>query len=330
MKKILLAAVAALAIVGCSQNEEIEKAGEKAEINFGTVVKAGTKAAITETDNFATFTVRAYKTEDKMVAAPALSSVFMNDLLVERTLPNTEWTHTGTFYWPLSGYVQFFATSPKQALKVTTGYPTFDYTIATADKQVDLVAANVIDAEKTKSAVDLAFQHLLTQINFSIKGDTKDFTYTVTKLELKGAKDKSTFTFNGSEIIGSWGTPEISAADVSYVYDKASLSVTPVTADPDKETAFEATGNALFMLMPQTLEGVTLEITYSAAPMSDLTAKTFDGVKTVNLTGTWGMGKSIRYTLKLTSDAADITFNPSVSGWGDETPGTNTNPVTKP
>ena len=27
MKKILLAAVAALAIVGCSQNEEIEKAG---------------------------------------------------------------------------------------------------------------------------------------------------------------------------------------------------------------------------------------------------------------------------------------------------------------
>ena len=57
MKKILLAAVAALAIVGCSQNEEIEKAGEKAEINFGTVVKAGTKAAITETDNFATFTV---------------------------------------------------------------------------------------------------------------------------------------------------------------------------------------------------------------------------------------------------------------------------------
>ena len=38
MKKILLAAVAALAIVGCSQNEEIEKAGEKAEINFGAVV----------------------------------------------------------------------------------------------------------------------------------------------------------------------------------------------------------------------------------------------------------------------------------------------------
>lgn len=48
MKKILLAAVAALAIVGCTQNEEIEKAGEKAEINFGTVVKNSTRAAITD------------------------------------------------------------------------------------------------------------------------------------------------------------------------------------------------------------------------------------------------------------------------------------------
>ena len=40
MKKILFAAVAALAITGCSQNEEIEKAAKTAEIGFNTVVKA--------------------------------------------------------------------------------------------------------------------------------------------------------------------------------------------------------------------------------------------------------------------------------------------------
>ena len=39
MKKILFAAVAALAITGCSQNEEIEKAAKTAEIGFNTVVK---------------------------------------------------------------------------------------------------------------------------------------------------------------------------------------------------------------------------------------------------------------------------------------------------
>ena len=35
MKKILLAVTAALAITGCSQNEEFENAAQKAEINIG-------------------------------------------------------------------------------------------------------------------------------------------------------------------------------------------------------------------------------------------------------------------------------------------------------
>ena len=35
MKKILLAVTAALAITGCSQNEEFEAPSQKAEINFG-------------------------------------------------------------------------------------------------------------------------------------------------------------------------------------------------------------------------------------------------------------------------------------------------------
>ena len=39
MKKILLAAVAALAIVGCSQNEEIEKGADTADIS-GLLLRA--------------------------------------------------------------------------------------------------------------------------------------------------------------------------------------------------------------------------------------------------------------------------------------------------
>ena len=38
MKKILLAVTAALAITGCSQNEEFENAGQNAEIKIGTSV----------------------------------------------------------------------------------------------------------------------------------------------------------------------------------------------------------------------------------------------------------------------------------------------------
>ena len=53
MKKILFAAVAALAITGCSQNEEIEKAAKTAEIGFNTVVKTTTRVTPLDTDNFA-------------------------------------------------------------------------------------------------------------------------------------------------------------------------------------------------------------------------------------------------------------------------------------
>ena len=42
MKKILFAAVAAMAITGCSQNEEIEKAVQPVEISFNTAVSKPT------------------------------------------------------------------------------------------------------------------------------------------------------------------------------------------------------------------------------------------------------------------------------------------------
>ena len=39
MKKILLAVTAALAITGCSQNEEFESTGLKSEIVFNTIAE---------------------------------------------------------------------------------------------------------------------------------------------------------------------------------------------------------------------------------------------------------------------------------------------------
>ena len=49
---------------------------------------------------------------------------------------------------------------------------------------------NVINQVKSESAISLPFQHLLTQVNFTIKGDVADFIYTVSKLVIKGAKDR--------------------------------------------------------------------------------------------------------------------------------------------
>ena len=97
------------------------------------------------------------------------------------------------------------------------------------------------------------------------------------------------------------------------------VSVTPTAAEPDAFTAFETSGNALFMLMPQDdLTGVTLEITYTAAPKDKSSEYTWNDTKVVNLTGSWGMGKNIRYTLTLTNNATPIKFTPNVGIWTNE------------
>ncbi|WP_342382259.1 fimbrillin family protein [Bacteroides ovatus] len=319
MKKILLAVTAALAITSCSQNEEFDNAGQNAEISFGTIVRNSTRADILATDNIKTFTVSGYKTEGEMVSTTQLAGGFIDNLKVDKKDPDG-WGYTGTFYWPYSGKVQFFATSPAQTLNVAdaVGYPTFEYAVKDVATQEDLVAANLIDKDRTSGTLILPFQHLLTQVNFSIKGDTPGFTYTVTKIVLTGMMDKATFKFDGTSTVGAWqGAATATSPDLKYEYT-GSFIVTPQEADKEVQTNLEATGKALFMLMPQDASAVKLTISYSAVNGEQ---KGFSGEKDVTLTGTWTMGHSIRYILKLTSDTTPVTFGQPTSGeWIPENP----------
>ena len=77
MRKILLVALAAAAMVSCSENEEFENGSTANRIQFGTVVKTGTKALVATTENFSAFTVSAYKTTDVMGPTVQLSTGFM-------------------------------------------------------------------------------------------------------------------------------------------------------------------------------------------------------------------------------------------------------------
>lgn len=221
MRKILLVALTAAAMVSCSENEGFENESTMNRIKFGTVVKTGTKTLVATTENFSKFTVSAYKTTDDMGGTVQLNTGFMDDIEVDKS--SGEW------------------------------------------------------------------------------------------------KYKATFTFDGSSTVGAWSNLAESASGVTYEYTGTPVSVTPTAAEPDAFTAFETSGNALFMLMPQDdLTGVTLEITYTAAPKDKSSEYTWNDTKVVNLTGSWGMGKNIRYTLTLTNNATPIKFTPNVGIWTNE------------
>ena len=63
MKKILFAAVAALAITSCSQNEAIDAPAQKTPVSFKTIVNKSARATAMLEADFSEFKVYAYNTK---------------------------------------------------------------------------------------------------------------------------------------------------------------------------------------------------------------------------------------------------------------------------
>lgn len=322
MKKILFAAVAALAIVGCTQNEEFDNLGSKAEIKVGTVVKATTKAAVT--DNTALqgtgFTVYAYntgeKTIDKVIAAGDLGTPFMDGVLA--TYGNNVWTLAdGPHYWPLNSNVQFFAYATDAAatdykIAVDEIFPSLTYRVdADAAKQKDFVVAKLTDQTKTSNAVKLSFTHALTQVNFSAKGKNENLKYTITSIAIQGVANTGTYSFAD----GTW---EATGTEV-YTYPTATDAV--VTGADYK--ALDQDNGAL-MLMPQAMTANSkIKLSYKVYSVATVDGKVVetlideitDSLIELDKSAAWEAGKKVRYNLTLSSEGATVGFTTEVGPW---------------
>ena len=183
MKKILFAAVAAMAITGCSQNEEIEKAVQPVEISFNTAVSKTTRATTLVNSAFTKFTAYAYSTTGAFADATEVNALISG---AEFELKESTWgSGNSVFYWPATDQVSFFAFSPNTTKQLSWGAavantaPTLTYTVeGTVEKQEDLVVAEAMNKQKATSgsteAVALNFKHALTKVGFKIKGEGSD------------------------------------------------------------------------------------------------------------------------------------------------------------
>ena len=285
MKKILFAAVAAMAITGCSQNEEIEKAVQPVEISFNTAVSKTTRATTLVNSAFTKFTAYAYSTTEAFV-----------------------------FYWPATDQVSFFAFSPNTTKQLSWGAavantaPTLTYTVeGTVEKQEDLVVAEAMNKQKATSgsteAVALNFKHALTKVGFKIKGEGSGVTYTLNKIVIN-AKNKGVYAYGATSTtnettLGTWTIPSDATATAYTVEPTEALSITGAdNGGTANETLVEADYTA--MLIPQNLTGVTFEIYYKAeAGGAILCDKTTTPEEITFTDGTWTAGQSVAYVLTL-------------------------------
>ncbi|GAA6245123.1 fimbrillin family protein [Bacteroides fragilis] len=324
MKKILFAAVAAMAITGCSQNEEIEKAAQPVEIGFNTAVSKTTRATTLVNADFTKFTAYAYSTTGAFADATAVNALIPG---TDFELKESAWSSgNSVFYWPATDQVSFFAFSPNTTEQLSWGAavaktaPTLTYTVKDAVKdQEDLVVAEAMNKQKaisgTTEAVALNFKHALTKIGFKIKGEGSGITYTLNKVVIK-AKNKGVYTYATSTTeatLGTWAISDDVTTTTSYTIEPATaLSITGADGGGTaNETLVGADYTA--MLIPQDLTGVTFEIYYKAeAGGAMLFDKTTTPEEITFATGNWTAGQSIAYILTL-KGAEKMTITGSVA-----------------
>lgn len=329
MKKILFAALAALAITSCSQNEEIEAPSQKTKIDFTTAVGKPSRAADATNDNFQAFTVNSYITTDSYTGG-SLGAAYMD--AVPYTGGQGSWTTADTkdYFWPITNKVHFFAYPTPSSTDANadisyeapaSGWPTLTFKVAEkAADQKDLVVACAINETKptTGGEVTLTFKHILTRINFAAEIDV-NYDYTISSITIKGAQGTSgTYTFASDPTNGEWKNLG-AAPSGGYSY--------PIKANATVENKIIdlSTTDGSLMLLPQTLDKVTIEVNYTTKKGEN---EFFNGTKNVTLNSTdkWEIGKNIRYTLKLPVGAEKIAIATEVSSW--ETPATDTSKET--
>lgn len=332
MKKVLLAAFAALAITSCSQNEEFDNQSANNEIKIGTVVKNSTRASVVNNDNFFKFKVYSYVSDGNYTGASELGSALMNG--VEYTNNEGTWgtTDTGKYYWPDASSLQklqFFAypndlvTDYALPAAGTAGFPSFTYTVADSyDLQKDLVVAYEQDKTKesegvTNGKLTLNFKHILTRVNFAFIPADETATYKITSVKVSGligGKAKYTFgTNNGWDL-----TNATTGKEYTYNVKQAESKVL------SKDYYMLGDAAASLMLLPQDVSGKTITIGYSTKVGS---INTFAGTKNVNIpsTSTWTAGQNVLYVLTLPVGGTEVTVTPIVGDWAtlpDEKPAT--------
>ena len=338
MKKTLVfAALASVALVGCTKNVEVAN-NDLNEITFETPVLApATKAdeikgtTFPETVDFAVFAW--YNATELSGTDVAAGSLYMNDVRVsydstkdDTTTGAGAWKPASVYFWPKNGFLAFDAYSPSSVTATcdaTTGIAFSDFVASTSyDDQIDLLYSNrVINKQSsvehnndTYDGVNIPFNHALSVVRVFVKASTATDANLIKVKSVKFKNIKNQGDFSQAK----W-TPE--GDNVNLVIGEAA----DATSSTAISTAEEQYGNN-HIVLPQKFTGdsAVLEIRYyilgqgSVEPLEQvatLNLASQSAVGAENHTGSWLMGK--RYNYHITFGLNEIYFAPSITDWVD-------------
>ena len=228
------------------------------------------------------------------------------------------WSPDETRYWPADKdlTLDFYAQAPYGNAHVTDvkageGKISFSYTVpdgtgnTDAEAQPDILFAYAAcsKAESKGGTVTLKFGHALAGVKFVASNVTGSTIKTIT---LKGLKGEGTCTYDAGTGTFDWQTSG-DKRDFSQTFDVELSGQQAEERQPITDKRPETT----FMMIPQTLEGVTVEVTLEETASGE----SFTLTGSLAQTGTWEAGKIYTYAISTESINWEYVFEvtPSIT-----------------
>lgn len=323
MKALFLwTAFAALATTACTSDEALDNVSGN-PIAFSASIGKATKAGNTAYPTSTPFGVTAYyKPEGSSSYAFEDENTYFKNLQI--TYNNSAWSSTGgIYYWPLKGSLKFAAYSPYN--KATMSYSSSDglkmnfSQDATASTDL-MYAETTTDQTVSSNPVALTFNHALTQLYFTIKTTQLGYTFRIKELTLQNVFPQGDFKAKASTAWSTSGTAvnyPVYSSPTNGVLISAGKEYGENETDPDDR--FSYVFPTRLYVIPQAVTAVKIYIKYDLLLLGAVNLA--DAEKTVTLSGNaWAPNQKIEYAITISqSGLTEITYNPIVTDWGNET-----------
>ncbi|MFR9529535.1 MAG: fimbrillin family protein [Rikenellaceae bacterium] len=285
MKKIIFAAVAIAAMVGCSKTESVEIDDWSGELRITSGIETRASGTTWAKDD----KIGVFMSNTGGTTAVGLHNSKYTTSSEISTADFTADTDVTPLYYPQSGDVDIVAHYPYNSSATVDSYP-----ICVADQskleEIDFMSTKVVEAVKSSSSLSLTFYHLLSQVKVVLEaGDG------LTDTELESA----TVEISGTKV----------EATAELDYDTTASKPT-ANYNIDSETVAQkisttaADGTATFIVVPQM---ATVTFTISVDQVGDLV--------TPSQLLTFVSGNEHTYEIKVSRTAA-IIKGATIEGWG--------------
>lgn len=250
------------------------------------------------------------------ITAYAGGALFMDEKISHES--GGIWSPDETRYWPADKdlTLDFYAQAPYGNTHVTDvsageGKISFSYTVpdgtsnTDAEAQPDILFAYAAcsKAESDGGTVSLDFRHALAGVKFVASDVTESTIKTIT---LKGLRGEGTCTYDAGTGTFGWQT----SGDERYFSQTFEVALSGQQAE-ERQPITDKRPKTTFMMIPQTLDDVTVEVTL----VETASGKSFTLTGSLAQTGRWEAGKIYTYAISTESINWEYVFEvtPSIT-----------------